>query len=245
MKDKKTIIIIVLVIISLYLGGHLIYDKNFSNKNNNEVVNNNKDNSTSNDSKNDKDNTSTDTYQIVSNGFSGINVIKNTNDDIDTENGDPLELVEKVTLPKIVKETDVTKKINQKILDDNNSAIESVKKGLQNEDDPYVLFDVTTSYDYTIHDDILYILVTTKTTYYRSHGWTTYQGYYYDIQNDKELSLSDIMKKLNIKSSNFKSDEKIISIMYLNTYNQAQVYYKYEDECFLGECINNKVIDLK
>lgn len=51
MKDKKTIIIIILLIISLSLGGYLLYDKAFSNKCNTKETISPKDNENSNEAK--------------------------------------------------------------------------------------------------------------------------------------------------------------------------------------------------
>ena len=155
-------------------------------------------------------------------------------------------MIEKVILPKILKDTNTTKAINQKILDDNKWAISTIEKGLQNEDNPHILFDVTTNYDYTIDNDILYILVTTQIKYYHSHGWNGYYSYYYDIKNDKELTTNEIAARLNIKSKDLNNAQEITNIMYLNNYKQAKIYYKeLEDNCSSEECKNETIIDIK
>lgn len=246
MKDnKKNIIIIILSLLLLTALGYIIYNSlnNNTNKNTQETNNQNTANTLE---QNNTQNNKYQEYNIVGEAYNGINIIKNTNDDIDTKNGDPVEMVEKVILPKILKDTDTTKTINQNILDDNKWAISAVEKGLQNEDNPHVLFDVTTNYDYTINNDILYILVTTQIKYYRSHGWNDYYSYYYDIKNDKELTTNEVATRLNIKLKDLTNAKEITNIMYLNNYKQAKVYYKeLEDNCSSEECKNETIIEIK
>lgn len=246
MKDnKKNIIIIILSLLLLTALGYIIYNSlnNNTNKNTQETNNQNTANTLE---QNNTQNNKYQEYNIVGEAYNGINIIKNTNDDIDTKNGDPVEMVEKVILPKILKDTDTTKTINQNILDDNKWAISAVEKGLQNEDNPHVLFDVTTNYDYTINNDILYILVTTQIKYYRSHGWNDYYSYYYDIKNDKELTTNEVATRLNIKLKDLTNAKEITNIMYLNNYKQAKIYYKeLEDNCSSEECKNETIIKIK
>lgn len=243
--NKKNIIIIILSLLLLTALGYIIYSSlnNNTNKNTQETNNQNTANTLE---QNNTQNNKYQEYNVVGEAYNGINIIKNTNDDIDTKNGDPVEMVEKVILPKILKDTDTTKTINQNILDDNKWAISAVEKGLQNEDNPHVLFDVTTNYDYTINNDILYILVTTQIKYYRSHGWNDYYSYYYDIKNDKELTTNEVATRLNIKLKDLTNAKEITNIMYLNNYKQAKVYYKeLEDNCSSEECKNETIIEIK
>lgn len=246
MKDnKKNIIIIILSLLLLTALGYIIYNSlnNNTNKNTQETNNQNTANTLE---QNNTQNNKYQEYNVVGEAYNGINIIKNTNDDIDTKNGDPVEMVEKVILPKILKDTDTIKTINQNILDDNKWAISAVEKGLQNEDNPHILFDVTTNYDYTINNDILYILVTTQIKYYHSHGWNDYYSYYYDIKNDKELTTNEIAARLNIKLKDLTNASEITNIMYLNNYKQAKVYYKeLEDNCSSEECKNETIIEIK
>lgn len=246
MKDnKKNIIIIILSLLLLTALGYIIYNSLNNNTNKNTQETNNQNTANTLEQNNTKNNKYQE-YNVVGEAYNGINIIKNTNDDIDTKNGDPVEMVEKVILPKILKDTDTTKTINQNILDDNKWAISAVEKGLQNEDNPHVLFDVTTNYDYTINNDILYILVTTQIKYYRSHGCNDYYSYYYDIKNDKELTTNEVATRLNIKLKDLTNAKEITNIMYLNNYKQAKVYYKeLEDNCSSEECKNETIIEIK
>lgn len=246
MKDnKKNIIIIILSLLLLAALGYIIYNSLNNNTNKNTQETNNQNTANTLEQNNTKNNKYQE-YNVVGDAYNGINIIKNTNDDIDTKNGDPVEMIEKVILPKILKDTNTTKAINQKILDDNKWAISAVEKGLQNEDNPHILFDVTTNYDYTINNDILYILVTTQIKYYHSHGWNDYYSYYYDIKNDKELTTNEIAARLNIKLKDLNNAQEITNIMYLNNYKQAKIYYKeLEDNCSSEECKNETIIDIK
>ena len=77
MKDKKTIIIIILLIISLSLGGYLLYDKAFSNKCNTKETISPKDNENSKEEKNNTSNdntTSQKDYEYVGLAFNGYKV---------------------------------------------------------------------------------------------------------------------------------------------------------------------------
>ena len=250
MKDKKNILIIILSILLVITVGYIVYSElnsknidNCSKTENNNIENNN---SNKNNENNQNQTSGQSEYNIVGEAYNGIKFIKNTNNDINPKNGDPLELVEKVILPKILKDTDTTKSINKKILDDNKWAISTVEKGLQNEDNPYTLFDVTTNYDYTLNNDILYILVTTKNWYYHSESFNNYYSYYYDMKNDKELTTNEVASILNIKLKDIKNAKEITNIMYINNYKQAKIYYKeLEDKCSNEECKNETTIDLK
>ena len=250
MKDKKNILIIILSILLVITVSYIVYSElnsknidNCSKTENNNIENNN---SNKNNENNQNQTSDQSEYNIVGEAYNGIKVIKNTNNDINPKNGDPLELVEKVILPKILKDTDTTKSINKKILDDNKWAISTIEKGLQNEDNPYTLFDITTNYDYTLNNDILYILVTTKNWYYHSESFNNYYSYYYDMKNDKELTTNEVASILNIKLKDIKNAKEITNIMYINNYKQAKIYYKeLEDNCSNEECKNETTIDLK
>lgn len=250
MKDKKNIVIIILSILLVATVGYIVYSelnmKNNPNNNNPESNNTQNDNTNKNNENSQNQTTKYSEYNIVGEAYNGINVIKNPNDDINIAMGDPDEMVEKVILPKILKDTETTRSINKKILDDNKWAISAVENGLQNEDDQNILFDVTTNYDYTVHNNILYILVTTKNWYYHSHAFNTYYSYYYDIKNDKELSTSEVANKLNIKLKDIDSAKEITNIMYINNNKQAKIYYnETESNCSNEECKAETTIDLK
>lgn len=79
--NKKNIIIIILSLLLLAALGYIIYSK--LNNNTNQNTNNTKE-------QNNLKNIELQEYNVVGDAYNGINIIKNTNDDIDTKNGDPV-----------------------------------------------------------------------------------------------------------------------------------------------------------
>ena len=208
MKDKKTIIIIMLLIISLSLGGYLLYDKAFSNKCNtketispkdNENSNEAKDNTTSNETTSGN-NTSNDTttsrkdYEYVGLAFNGYKVYNWSDSGIPRDEDEPEQTVNNISIPKILINTPVTKIINQKILNSYRGYINKITTNIKDE----AVVSTEVSYRYAIYKDILFILISDGYLNYRGSGITSYNGYYYDIKNDAELDTNDIIKRLNI-----------------------------------------------
>lgn len=197
MKDKKTIIIIILLIISLSLGGYLLYDKAFSNKCNTKETISPKDNE---NSKEEKNNTSNDNtisqkdYEYVGLAFNGYKVYNWPTSEFGKESTDPDQTTNNISIPKILIDTPVTKIINQKILKNYQSYIDTVNTNDQED----AIASTTVSYRYAIYKDILFIMVTDSYLNHRAGGGVHFTGYYYDIKNDAELSLNDVIKKLNI-----------------------------------------------
>lgn len=208
MKDKKTIIIIILLIISLSLGGYLLYDKAFSNKCNtketisptdNENSNETKDNTNSNET-NSGNNTSNDTttsrkdYEYVGLAFNGYKVYNWPTSEFGKESTDPDQTTNNISIPKILIDTLVTKIINQKILNGYRGYINKITTNIKDE----AIVSTEVSYRYAVYKDILFILISDGYLNYRGSGITSYNGYYYDIKNDAELNVNDIIKRLNI-----------------------------------------------
>lgn len=191
MKDTKTIIIIILLVISLSLGGYLIYNKGFSNKcNTKETISPKKEkNNTSNDTT-----TSRKDYEYVGIAFNGYKTYNWSDSGIPREDGEPEQTINKISIPKILIDTAVTKKLNDKMYNTYSGYISKITNNLK--DGAIVSTDV--SYSYAIYKDILFILITDSYLNYRGSGITSYNGYYYDIKNDKELTFKEVAKKLNI-----------------------------------------------
>ena len=170
MKDKKTIIIIILLIISLSLGGYLLYDKAFSNKCNTKETISPKDNKNSNEAKDNTNsnettsdnNTSNDTttsqkdYEYVGLAFNGYKVYNWPTSEFGKESTDPDQTTNNISIPKILIDTPVTKIINQKILKNYQSYIDTVNTNNQEA----AIASTTVSYRYAIYKDILFIMVT-------------------------------------------------------------------------------------
>lgn len=256
MKDKKTIIIIILLIISLSLGGYLLYDKAFSNKCNtketispkdNETSNEAKENTTSKDNTNSNEttsgnNTSNDTttsrkdYEYVGLAFNGYKVYNWPTSEFGKESTDPDQTTNNISIPKILIDTPVTKIINQKILKNYQSYIDTVNTN----DQEAAIASTTVSYRYAIYKDILFIMVTDSYLNHRAGGGVHFTGYYYDIKNDAELSLNDVIKKLNINvtsklkaiSDKIGDTAKTICGIIPGTNDSGKdYYYSLEDTC--------------
>lgn len=213
MKDKKTIIIILLLIISLSLGGYLIYDKTTTSKCNTEETispkdnetpneakdNTSKDNTTSNETTSDN-NTSNDTttsrkdYEYVGLAFNGYKTYNWSDSDIPRDEDEPEQTVNNINIPKILIDTPTTKIINQKILNNYQGYIKKITTNIKDE----AVVSTKVTYRYAIYKDILFILISDGYLNYRGSGITSYNGYYYDIKNDQELDTNDIIKRLNI-----------------------------------------------
>ena len=201
MKDTKTIIIIILLVISLSLGGYLIYDKTFSNKCNTKETISPKDNENSNEEKNNTSNdttTSKKDYEYVGIAFNGYKTYNWPTSEFGKESTDPDQTTNNISIPKILIDTPVTKTMNQKILKNYQGYIDAVITNNEKE----AIASTTVSYRYAIYKDILFIMVTDSYLNHRGSGITSYNGYYYDIKNDTELSLDDIIKRLSINVSN-------------------------------------------
>lgn len=260
MKDKKAIIIIILLVISLSLGGYLIYDKAFSNKcNTKEIISPNEEkNNTSNDSKDNNDNNTTNNnttskkdYEYVGLAFNGYKTYNWSDSGIPREDGEPEQTVNRISIPKILIDTTVTKKLNDKMYSSYSGYISKITNNLK--DEAIVSTDV--SYSYAIYKDILFILITDSYLNYRGSGITSYNGYYYDIKNDKELTFKEVAKKLNIdtkkaldKANNsneeLSGNEKakyVCNVIPNDMNNYLDVYYTTGDSCSENTMLDNFV----
>ena len=198
MKDKKTIIIIILLIISLSLGGYLLYDKAFSNKCNTKETISPKDNENSNEAKDNTTSKDTTTsrkdYEYVGLAFNGYKVYNWSDSGIPRDEDEPEQTVNNISIPKILIDTPVTKIINKKILNGYRGYINKITTNIKDE----AVVSTEVSYRYAVYKDILFILISDGYLNYRGSGITSYNGYYYDIKNDAELNANDIVKRLNI-----------------------------------------------
>lgn len=102
-----------------------------------------------------------------------------------------MELVCNYKLPKLTINSKNAQKFNEKIMSQFSSK-DDCKSGFQSVSSSHV------DYKYYLKDNTVFILVTQETNNYRGSGSHQHFGYYYDITNDKELSLEDIYKKYSI-----------------------------------------------
>ena len=179
MKNKNIIIILFLVIV--LLGGYIGYDLIVVHKEDNCKVDN--------DSTN---NIEYSEHSVVVSAYDGIKTfhVKAENN---CENED-LTLTSIVSIPKLVKNTKNTKEFNRKIYDELKEKIEFINKKINDE-----LSYAHTSYEYTVIDDIVYIWVNNSTSLVCGGSGFSISDYYYDLKNDKELTLKEVYDKNNIK----------------------------------------------
>lgn len=112
--------------------------------------------------------------------------------DIERLEGEPEVLVNKIVLPKITITSEVAQSINNKITEKYSRFLkdeQAFSKG------PY---SETINYDSVVDDDILYLIISYTCHSYRATGSSNFDVYYYDIKNDKELSVQDVAMLYNI-----------------------------------------------
>lgn len=107
-----------------------------------------------------------------------------------SNNTDTMIFQYNVEIPKILINTDTTKTINNKIISDYSDDI-NVATGKKNFDG----FEGNISYNYYVYNNVLYLIVTSEGANECGSGSSSLRAYYYDIANDKELSLNDVLSK--------------------------------------------------
>lgn len=240
MKDKKNIVIALLVIIIIALGGYLIYDK-VNNKSNCDT--NNKQQEKANNTNADKNNESAKEFNglnYVGLAYTAFKEFDWPTASVGYEEGEPKKLVRLVNLPKINITTDATEKLNKKILDDNQNYINMVK---QDNKDNEIPASLSTNYTYTVLNNIIFISVVTEYNLYRGSGASYVNVYYYDINADKELTYKETLTKLGVDEKNVLkfvasktkgTDLQKIDNIYPTNNNQS-LYVFYETEnAFMG-----------
>lgn len=199
---KKNIIIIILLVVILLLSGYLVYDKFISidkvvDKINNEVPK-------------DNDEIKKEEKEInVVTAFSGFSEL------IDQNTGQKYELIHvdyadyayySLNIPKINSELDGATKLNDKIMSDyqyyidiiNNDGKVSSFRGL-------TVYDV--NYEHKVKNSIIYISMISKSAS-SSSASVIDKVYVYDIKNDKELNIVEVLEKNNIDVDSVKREFK-------------------------------------
>ena len=248
---KKSFIVIVILLIAIIIGlcVFIAYDKNLFG-----IKGDNKKESSNTVEKKDDTNTTKEIefrndYEYVGLAFSGIRLYDWPSNLLEKEAGEPNKLVVKANVPKILIDTDVTKKINNEIYEQCEPIINEIKDITSRDNLTAKNSAVETSidYEYTILNGILFIDVNVVSVNHRASGNSDRKIYYYDINNDKELSISDVMALLNINVSDLNDEnaESIDSIMPQTSSKMIKVYYKQYGKCPGIDCINEKNIGLK
>lgn len=219
----KNTIITILAILVLVLGGDLVYDKFIAKED------------PSNKGENIEQNVG---KKYVANAFSESLTTDWPIEELGKDNTDPDTVTKKVEIPKILIETNSTKIINDKIYNDYMDFIKMFDKNYQFETfEKTQIINIT--YDYKIQEDIIYIIIKNTSSSSRAGGEVSYMAYYYDIKNDKVLTVDDICKKYNIdlkfSYSYDESADKIYAVMptYLGKFD---VYYTQKGTCTSINC---------
>lgn len=211
MKDKKNIVIIILTILVVVLGGYIICDKAFAKKDNkanestNTVTNNNNEKKTENTKK---------TYELIGEDYvgllySGFAEFDWPTESVGHEDGEPDKLVRNINIPKINIETSTTNTINNKILSKFENYIALTKQVTTTYNFDPVSLEV--NYTYTVLNGIIFIDIHTDHYAYRASGHSYDDIYYYDMENDKELTYKEVLKKLGL------NEEHILRFIYDET----------------------------
>lgn len=146
--------------------------------------------------------------------------------DIERLDGEPEMLVNKIVLPKITIDSEVAQSINDKINNKYSVYLEdeqSYSKG------PY---EVETTYDSIVRDNILYLVIRNTMHSYRATGSGGFDVYYYDIKNDTELSVQDVATMYNIPQK--------ATIIVPSVADSFDYYYRDDNYCYRMGC---EVID--
>ena len=177
---KNKFIMITLVLAIGLLSGYIGYDLIVVHKDNDKVADNN-------------NNVEYDKHTVVVSAYDGIKTFH-----VKAENnceGEDLNVTHVVSIPKIVKDTKNVKNFNNKILNEFKDEINFLnKENLIGEEISYG----ETSYDYTVVNDVVYIRIESSDNGFCRSGGTYITNYYYDLKNDKELTLKEVYNKNNI-----------------------------------------------
>ena len=218
MENNKRFLTIIVILSVLLVGslGYITYDKLSDKKDNtNEVKNDTKkdnndnkenkddktkddktkDDTTNNDNKdsqtkNDKDN-QVKTEVKVETSYTKKGTVKGPSGS-EYENHD-VEM--DINVPKLTGNTKVTESINGKI---QNNIYDNEIKSLNSKVRSY-----TVNYNYIIKNDIVLLDLVASTSIFEGSGYTDRYNYFYDIKNDKELTLLEAMKKIGLSEEEF------------------------------------------
>lgn len=173
-------------------------------------------------------------YQLVGIAFSGIRYF-NWPEDVIAKNEyfDPDTLYHKVEVPKILLETETTKAINEKIYNNYSKYVDDVK----NNGKAYITYEIDIDYTYKMKNEILFILVEQNINSSKITSEQTVNVYYYDIKNDKELTLEEVCTLFKI-ASNMVEDKSIKEIYAVmpNSLTHFDVYYNQNEPCSSNTC---------
>lgn len=110
----------------------------------------------------------------------------------------------KLTLPKINIDSVGAKSINSKIEEAYKEMINQIKNNVTEQTGKKVTIQ-NTNYNYSIRNNIIYILISNDYGVINGSGSSYYNAYYYDIEADKELTVQEALVKLDISEEYLKN----------------------------------------
>lgn len=126
-------------------------------------------------------------------------VIHEWGTDYASEKADGSLLYTSVRLPQINSTAEVAKSINTKILDKYKYEIDIVKNSiLERKYGNKGAFTQSIDYNYELKDDIAYILINDLASSFKASGGRTRENIFYDVKNDKQFTVVEMLTKLNI-----------------------------------------------
>ncbi len=219
---KKNVIIIVAVaicILVLAIGLILI---------------SNEDNSTNNDNTN-----SDDKVEYIGIAYSDSKSYVWPSDELPKESGDPDSVTIKISLPKILLNTKDAQSINNKIYNKYKSSTDK----LESDKVQIPPTNITISYKYTLKNDILFILIKDEELSSRKGIIEEITAYYYDVKNDKELSVSEICSLFNITLDKIDDSAKESIYAVMPNSDSFDVYYTQNSSCPSYACKDVKTVN--
>ena len=206
MKKSLVIVIVILILVIVGLCAFIAYDKNLLGIKGESKTEKNNVEKTKEEKKNNNDDIKSNETAYVIDTYNKRVSWPFPESFSPNESEKTIDIVYQAVLPKITINTDTTKKLNSKIMDDYKAITDTIDSGTYSSDKASVTA-CHVDYDYSVNDNIIFILITSACGNYRGSGRTTHVGYYYDIKNDKELSVQDIFDKYGITIANV--NEKI------------------------------------
>lgn len=198
---KKNIIIVILLLIILCLGGYLIFDKISDKKDNNLGTNKPAENV---ETKDDLEISEKDINVVTAFSGSAELIDKNTGEKYELDHYDYAYYSLKI--PKIDSKLEGATKLNDKIIKDYQYYINIINdNGKVNSFKGLTVYDV--DYEYNIKNSIVYISMKSKSASSSSAGAID-KVYVYDVKNDKELSILEVLEENNFDVDSLKREFK-------------------------------------
>lgn len=132
------------------------------------------------------------------------------------------ELKHKIRLPKITKSSENAKSFNAKIYNQLSEKYDILK----NNEEYGAIYEI--DYEYKVHNDVLGIVLTYSHAVQAGGGNFYYYAYYYDLENDKEISFSEYLSALSLDAENLmfliKNTEQFRNeFAYVSDYNNISI----------------------